>query len=889
MIAEKLGYEEQICMSVAWDWMYKGITDYGINKEISSILECAHLNRQQLKQTLAIPETSVIKMAKELVAQYEYLTDHSKEKIANKSMISSKIKQSTIYSNARLHRETMAGLRGILASLRYVVSCHQSALSAKQCDVQNITIASIPNTWENPDLSPLDPYGSSDFFCKLCYKELSNVYLHCDGCEDILKKDFNICESCHSEHRYKLYVQMHPMDDSDDCAINHTGHHSGLSPAMKCSCKKKTICNRCNYCSGCSCKCHHSFTLHHRFMSTSEEKEILDKVEKIVGSPEWRIEVTNERLNSLKNPESKHTDSKLMEAKPNENSKMNEHEYDTRKSIKLEGVVNVGKLSSNLNDETNAMSDGVDTKEIEQSNLAQSTDEKIKSACDPNIILDSSFYDMLAKSKPFNSEPAIKKRALIEGCDIEELRKKFKRFLDAKLIRSSEFHDVIPKGFDKNNMLHLYRNFMDTTELFDLKRTKLISFSSRELEILIDHVAKRKEVDSMVHFELIPYRAKRALQMVVKDLIKLDVTKNKDLIRHVDAVVKCITEWNNLATSTIDHKSTSKNKFNAMDRSVEKMNLEEENQNNSIPTKKKMECNDNTKIVNETSVQNSIEDSGINICNHIQGADDWQKQIKMGDVIVKDYDVACEQWNNEQTKIMKIAEEIIDKMKDVPYPHGMEEQRRDEACQIMGAHGSDICKLTNADNVEMDLVANHHGWDKEFMYTQIDCFDQRIHAMFSNTKPKCNGAFRCTEKIVSTVKNLSVDGLQTFIIRSSSPCLLSSLSTEYLSNLIPSFDRKHVFHLYRNFHDEKLIGGNYLGAVHFCRREIEILSYVLAKNEDLSHFKYLIPYRHEKDLKEALQQIVNEKLLDDAMYKTNIEISMSALFQWEKENVMAVT
>ena len=37
-------------------------------------------------------------------------------------------------------------------------------------------------------------YGDCGFVCKLCKEELSNVYMHCDGCEKLLNKDFNICQ-----------------------------------------------------------------------------------------------------------------------------------------------------------------------------------------------------------------------------------------------------------------------------------------------------------------------------------------------------------------------------------------------------------------------------------------------------------------------------------------------------------------------------------------------------------------------------------------------------------------------------------------------------------------------------------------------------------------------
>lgn len=58
-ISPSLDGKNLTCFSVAWDWMFKGVTDEGINREVSSILECARLNQKQHVQSLAIPEVSL--------------------------------------------------------------------------------------------------------------------------------------------------------------------------------------------------------------------------------------------------------------------------------------------------------------------------------------------------------------------------------------------------------------------------------------------------------------------------------------------------------------------------------------------------------------------------------------------------------------------------------------------------------------------------------------------------------------------------------------------------------------------------------------------------------------------------------------------------------------
>ena len=56
----------------------------------------------------------------------------------------------------------------------------------------------------------VDPFGN-DFFCALCHQELGNTYMHCSGCEDLLRKDFNICAACQSSDMVMTNYQMHPM------------------------------------------------------------------------------------------------------------------------------------------------------------------------------------------------------------------------------------------------------------------------------------------------------------------------------------------------------------------------------------------------------------------------------------------------------------------------------------------------------------------------------------------------------------------------------------------------------------------------------------------------------------------------------------------------------
>lgn len=272
---------EVICMSIAWDWMFKGVTSEGINREVSSILECSRLNRQHELQSLAIPETALLFLAKENIAKY---------------LIESKT--STTHANSspfvrdKFIPDSKTVIRGILPSLEYVVTRHRSAVEfsehweQKTKNVKDswcVLIDSKPNTWQDPLKFPLDPYGAGDFYCKICSEELSNVYMHCDGCEKLLNKDFNICSGCHMVGRYQIFHQMHPFNNKAQSILNHTGNKTQLRRS-RCPCKNGKECIYCSYCTGCSCRCHQRFTVHYRFMKQENELELLQKAESIVGS-----------------------------------------------------------------------------------------------------------------------------------------------------------------------------------------------------------------------------------------------------------------------------------------------------------------------------------------------------------------------------------------------------------------------------------------------------------------------------------------------------------------------------------------------------------------------------------------------------------------------------
>ena len=260
-----------LCISIAWDWMYLGNSCAGVNREIVSILECAAINRVLGKMSLAIPELCILALARKHMSHFR-----------SKIPFSPSFLPSTRKSMSNQNDTDQKVLAGILPVLQFMIGQHVDT-AHKATTEKGVNIAKRPNSWENPQLFALDPYGNTDFFCKICFCELSNIYMHCDGCENLLFKDFNICVTCHAEKKFVAKIAMHPYKpERRHCSVNHVGDNT-RDNQKRCPCKNGPQCTICHFCLGCSCRCHRSFTMHQRLLNSHDEHEVLGWVTSIVN------------------------------------------------------------------------------------------------------------------------------------------------------------------------------------------------------------------------------------------------------------------------------------------------------------------------------------------------------------------------------------------------------------------------------------------------------------------------------------------------------------------------------------------------------------------------------------------------------------------------------
>jgi hypothetical protein len=219
--------KETMCISVAWDWMNRGVTACGISREFCTVLEGSIRNRKSLVISLAIPELCLLQMATFLPGDTIDTRDDDSFLVAP----SKKSEKSVLYKPS-----TQVVCQGILPGLQYLANEHKNAFGDGPNDSlekgERLSIATFPDAQENPAVCPLDPYGNTDFHCKLCRRELSNVYFHCDGCEELLNKDFNICQDCYRQKEFMHNIQMHPSNPKRRATLNHTGEFSLVESAI---------------------------------------------------------------------------------------------------------------------------------------------------------------------------------------------------------------------------------------------------------------------------------------------------------------------------------------------------------------------------------------------------------------------------------------------------------------------------------------------------------------------------------------------------------------------------------------------------------------------------------------------------------------------------------
>lgn len=266
--------------------MFWGADKEGINREVAATVECAALCRDYSCKSLAIPETVILCSAMLACGRHD-------ARMEDTSMLSFETSKFEIPSCCPSESDLIAG---ILPSLRYIQKRDRSAAESANSENRDnlhkgvkLKKAKKPDTFHDPAVYPVDPYGS-DYFCMVCNQELSNSYFHCNGCEVLLNKDFNICSRCYSEEKFLARIQVHPTSNKWYSDVNHIGNTERTADSRGCPCHAGR-CRACPeaYCKCCSCQCHKVFTNQFRFIDQEAADKLIRNCEKIVNGAEVKF------------------------------------------------------------------------------------------------------------------------------------------------------------------------------------------------------------------------------------------------------------------------------------------------------------------------------------------------------------------------------------------------------------------------------------------------------------------------------------------------------------------------------------------------------------------------------------------------------------------------
>jgi len=266
-----------LCVSVAWDWQFTGICSESINREMTSTLECQILlYHKPSTKCLAVPRASLLGLGYYCQSAITY--DHI-------PMIRSSAGgelEDRVISRDQL-------VKGIAPSLQFVLDENIAFLEhAKSLPESNgmgrLRMAAQKDTALNPLHATVDPDGN-DYFCGICARELENVYLHCDGCEDLLGKDFNICMACYNAEKWKATIHVTGRDVAGHrvtSAFCHTGKVAWAGKRCG-ACSKRFVCPDCDKCPRCECVCHGWYTVRRRFYDLEELQRLSDWIKTRAG------------------------------------------------------------------------------------------------------------------------------------------------------------------------------------------------------------------------------------------------------------------------------------------------------------------------------------------------------------------------------------------------------------------------------------------------------------------------------------------------------------------------------------------------------------------------------------------------------------------------------
>merc|ERR1712166_1385058 len=339
---------DDVCVSVAWDWVFTGVTPVAVEHEMMAALKCAAHNKHAKVGSLGVTELCVMNMTKAAVGQYrayraleaqaeashtasqtcsigvkrtfdqledapkpevqqteaaqpvkmETAADGTLKEVAEPENINESTNsaaqqsvETSMEAGCLAFTANKPNLQAIKAQSQGVLKGYAKCLEFlnKAQPSQSVAIKCSPDsidTWVGLELQSIDPYLVEGFECKLCKTELSQRYAHCRGCEILLQKDWNICLSCMSTKQHLAAPAPGSISSRSHAPVRLSEHNQQ---------RDRVKCEECRKCVCCQCTCHQEFKVRYRFELPNDRTRLHKWAQQCIeGLPLPKIDINAE-------------------------------------------------------------------------------------------------------------------------------------------------------------------------------------------------------------------------------------------------------------------------------------------------------------------------------------------------------------------------------------------------------------------------------------------------------------------------------------------------------------------------------------------------------------------------------------------------------------------
>ena len=176
--------------------LYLGTTAEGINRELTTTLECSNICQLNMVRPLGRARQAIIRLASLLPGKNE-------KRERTRLLVSQ--------GNLLRYPSWKDIARGILPSLQYIINEEIQPLNDGKAQT------TLPDTFpgQGGEKGGFNPYKSS-YNCILCNSELAELYYSCDGCESLLDKEYKFCGICYHNKKQLEYNKVVGLDEELD-------------------------------------------------------------------------------------------------------------------------------------------------------------------------------------------------------------------------------------------------------------------------------------------------------------------------------------------------------------------------------------------------------------------------------------------------------------------------------------------------------------------------------------------------------------------------------------------------------------------------------------------------------------------------------------------------